>query len=469
MTGLLSVDYDAPPTLSRFLDSNAFVRCVVGPIGSGKSSACVLEILRRAVEQKRGPDGKRKTRFAVVRNTYPQLRDTTRKTFEQWIPKPLGRWKERDFTFEIRFADVECDVVFRALDKPDDIDNLLSLELTGCYFNEMRNVSKAIFDAMQGRVSRYPSKLDGGPTWFGIWGDTNPWHARHWADLLFKEMEARGSRDFKLFRQPGGRAANAENLENLDPGYYARLVAGKDSEWIKTYIDGEDSSSIVGAIWGEAIGALEKARLIAEFDHGSGGVFTSWDLGRSDSTAIWFWRIASSGQVEIIDHYENHLKPLSHYFEVVDQRGYQYVKHWLPHDAAAKTLASEVSVEDQCRAHWPGKVQIGPALSVQDGIQAARWLLEGGRSRFHSRCSAGIDALKAYRREWDEELRSYSTTPVHDWSSHTADSFRYLAVVAKVTGIIVAVPAPKPAPAPKPISQFTLDDFDHEERGGDRI
>ena len=455
MTEPIRIAYNAPPTLSRFLDDDSFVRCVVGPVGSGKSSACVLEILRRACEQRPGPNGKRCTKFAVIRNSYPQLRDTTRKTFEQWIPAELGRWRERDFIFEMRFNDVECDVLFRALDRPEDVKNLLSLELTGAYFNEMREVSKAIFDAMQARVSRYPAKKDGGPTWFGIWGDTNPWHARHWADTLFK-LRLPG---YGIYRQPGGRSAEAENLENLDPAYYTRLVAGKDSEWVKVYIDGEDAASALGSIWGEAIDALDHAGGITEFEHGNDGVFTSWDLGRSDSTAIWFWRIAGPGMVELIDHYEEHLKGLSHYFDVVEKRGYRYVKHWLPHDARAKTLASEVSVEDQCRARWPGQVQIGPALSLQDGIQAARWLLEG-RCKFHSRTAAGIDALKSYRREWDEESRAYSTTPLHDWSSHTADAFRYCAVVAKVTELITSKPRPITRAAALPMNNsYRLDDI----------
>ena len=464
--GAVAITYDAPPTLSRFLDSNAFVRCCIGPVGSGKSSACVLEILRRAAEQKAGPDGVRRTRFAVIRNTYRELKDTTRKTFEQWIPGQLGSWSEQDFTFTIRFGDIVSEVLFRSLNRPEDAKKLLSLELTGAYVNEMREIPKAVFDALQARVGRYPSAKDGGPTWFGIWGDTNPWHTRHWGYGLFRSQHE----DFKLFRQPGGRAPGAENVGNLPAGYYDRLVAGKDSEWVKVYVDGEDAASIVGSIWGEALGLLEQRGGVATFDHGPGDVFTSWDLGRSDSTAIWFWRVAGKERVEVVDHYEAHLKPLSHYLDIVEGKGYAYRKHWLPHDARARTLASEMSVEDQARARWPGKVEIGPSLSLLDGIQAARWLLEGDRVRFHSRCEAGIDALKAYRRAWDEEDRAYSQTPVHDWSSHTADAFRYLACVAKVTEMITRKPVVVDKPAAVPMSNsVTLDElFEAHEQGRPR-
>ncbi len=160
MTSLL-VQYEAPPTLGRFLGSDAFVRCVMGPLGSGKSSACVLEILRRAMQQRHGPDGIRRTRFAIIRNTYGELRDTTWKTFQQWIPPQLGKFNKEEFSFRMRFNDVDCEVLFRALDRPEDVKKLLSLELTGAYFNEFREIAKSIFELMQGRVGRYPSKLEG--------------------------------------------------------------------------------------------------------------------------------------------------------------------------------------------------------------------------------------------------------------------------------------------------------------------
>ena len=453
-----AVVYDAPPTLRRFMASDAFVRFAIGPVGSGKSSACVVEILSRAMRQRAGPDAVRRTRWAVVRNSYRELKDTTRRTFEQWAPAGVGSWREADFTYRLQapLADgtrVDCEVLFRALDRPEDVKKLLSLEVTGCYFNEVREIPKAIFDMMKTRVGRYPSKREGGPSWVGIWGDSNPWHTQHWAYSLFKK-EIPGH---EIYRQPSGRAKEAENLENLPAGYYDRLIEGQDSEWVKVYVDGEDASTVVGSIWGEAISALGDPD---PFDHGNGDVFTSWDLGRSDSTSIWFWKLDGRDRVRVIDHYENHLKPLSHYFELLATKPYAYRTHWLPHDARARTLASEMSVEDQFRRRYPGQVQIGPGLTLSDGIQAARWLLEK-RVRFHARCKAGIAALAAYRREWDEEARSYSSQPVHDWSSHTADAFRYLAVVVKVTGLIAAEPEPKPTPGPptRSLGSFTLDEL----------
>jgi hypothetical protein len=462
------INYSAPPTLSRLQGSDAFFRLAMGPVGSGKTSACVVEMVRRAIEQEPF-EGVRRTRFAVVRNTYRELEDTTRKTFESWIPESFGSWREADFAFDLRLpledgTTVESEILFRALDRPKDVKKLLSLELSGCYFNELREIPKTIVDAMKTRVSRYPAKKDGGPTWFGIWGDTNPWHQAHWGHLVFRDPPP----GWEIYRQPSGRSANAENLDNLEANYYERLIAGADSEWIKVYVDGEDAASVVGSIWGDAIAALGEQ---PAFAHGNGEVFTAWDLGRADATAIWWFRSVDRERIEVIDHYENHLQKLAHYFDVIDSKSYVYAKHWLPHDARAKTLQTGVSVLEQSLQRWPGKVAIVPSLSIQDGLAAARWLLEKKRIRFHPRCEKGLDALRAYRRQWDPESRAYSNTPVHDWSSHTADAFRYLALVVKRSGLLKhvadearAAAEPKKVEIPSLAKAITWDRFwEHEQ------
>lgn len=464
MSRTVAVKYNAPPTLSRFLDSDAFIRCVVGPVGSGKSSACVMEILRRAMEQRPGPDGIRRTRFAVIRNTYSQLRDTTRKTFEQWLPDALGTWHEQSFTFKLKFRDVESEVLFRALDRPEDVKKLLSLELTGAYINEAREMPKSVFDVLQTRVGRYPAKMQGGPSWFGIWLDTNPWPTTNWGYKTFSEAKPKGH---ELFEQPGGRDPDAENLENLPPGYYERLCEGKDEEWVSEYVDSRYPANDRGSIYGHLLQDLKERGGLAAFDHPHDGVFASFDLGISDSTAIWWWRIGADG-FDFVDHYEAHGMPLSHFFDVLDSRGYEYVKFWLPHDARARTLQTGVSTQELFEKRYPGKVQIGPEVSLADGLQATRWLLEQPGTRIHPRCSLvtgpsdidGVDALRSYRYEYDEKNKVYRKTPLHDWSSHSADAFRYAALVAKYSELRSRKPVPpKIRPAARSAQSFTLDEL----------
>jgi hypothetical protein len=122
---------------------------------------------------------------------------------------------------------------------------------------------------------------------------------------------------------------------------------------------------------------------------------------------------------------------------MIAAKGYKYVKHWLPHDAVARTVASQLSVLDQLSARFGrGKVAICPRLALIDGIQAARWLLQRPDTRFHSvKCKAGVDAIRQYHYEYDDDTKLYSNQPEHDWSSHTADAFRYASVVARLSGI----------------------------------
>jgi len=228
------------PTCQAFAQDNSFIRGLMGPFGSGKSSACVVELVNRGLAQAKGPDGMRRTRFAVIRNTYAELRDTTIKTIMQWLPELyFGRYVKHERTYTITaFPGAVIELIFLALDRPDDIKKLLSLELTGAWVNEAREIPWSIIEALQGRVGRYPAIRDGGATWFGIWMDTNPPDNDSRWYRFFEEIKPDNAR---IFKQPSGLAEDAENLPNLPGGrrYYSNLAVGKSAEWIKVYIKGE--------------------------------------------------------------------------------------------------------------------------------------------------------------------------------------------------------------------------------------
>jgi hypothetical protein len=190
----------------------------------------------------------------------------------------------------------------------------------------------------------------------------------------------------------------------------------------------------VGSVWGDLLEQLEKRGGLESWPAEEDEVFTSWDLGMADSTAIWMFRIGARG-IEFVDHLEAHGKPLSYYADELERRPFKYVKHWLPHDARAKHLSTGTSVLEQLQARFGyGKVAIGPRMSLLDGVQAGRWLLQQD-TRFHPRCEKGLEALRAYAYEYDEEKKVYSDKPAHNWASHTADAFRYASVVARISGI----------------------------------
>ena len=239
----LEINFTPAPTVARFMRSNARTRVLMGPVGSAKSTGSCFEIVRRASEQKPGQQGLRKTRFAVIRETSRQLQDTVIKTWLDWFPEgACGHYMRTTKTYFFEVGDVRCEIMFRALDDADDVANLTSLELTGAWMNECRDIHPEIVEGLSKRVGRFPSMKDGGPTWFGMWGDTNPPTMDSW---WYYQMEGLDPTDgvspnnngWEVFKQPSGRSVFAENVENLPEGYYD--TQGRSDEYIRVYIDGE--------------------------------------------------------------------------------------------------------------------------------------------------------------------------------------------------------------------------------------
>lgn len=223
------------------------------------------------------------------------------------------------------------------------------------------------------------------------------------------------------------------------------------------------TAALVGSVWGDLLEVIEKSGGMEPFEHDRDRIFTSWDIGIDDACDIWFWRHGEGDAVEFVDHYESHGKPLSHYLDVIEEKAslleYRYAKHFLPHDARNRTFLTGSSVREQFDERHPGMVQITPSLSLLDGIQAARWLLQRHGTRFHPRCAVGVDALKQYHYEYDAERKIYTSKPEHDWASHSADAFRYAAVVARASrALIESAPKAKQAD-PETFGKVTLDEL----------
>lgn len=250
------------PVGKAFIKSDAFVCGIKGPIGSGKSVACVMKLIRNLQKQKRQKDGWIRRRSAVIRNTYPELKTTTIKTWHQWIPADTGKYVDSGPPTHhiIDTANkVDWEVIFVALDRPQDVKKLLSMELSDAWINEAKEMSKAILDGLTGRVGRFPRVEDGGCTDPQIIMDTNPPDTDHWwyrlaveptpedtemtIDLEAKLREVGALRPdqplFQWFDQPGGLDPKAENLANLPPGYYLKASANKKREWITVYVNGD--------------------------------------------------------------------------------------------------------------------------------------------------------------------------------------------------------------------------------------
>lgn len=275
---MLNLKYRAEPTISQFHRSNAFVRGLRGPIGTGKSVGCVVEMIRRGIEQ--APfEGVRRSRWAAIRNTYPELKTTTIKTWQEWTDDataPINWASPITSVFSLPLRDgtrVELEVIFIALDRPNDVKKLKSLDLTGAWINEASELPKAILDMATGRVGRFPNKAHGGPSWSGVIMDTNSPDDDHWwyalaeapspeevklrrqlkEQLVELDCLAPDQELFEFFAQPpallkvdGNYIPNpdAENVQNhsLGYGYWLRQLAGKSEDWIKVFILGQYGS-----------------------------------------------------------------------------------------------------------------------------------------------------------------------------------------------------------------------------------
>ena len=167
-----TIDYTPPPTCMAFMQSEAFGRVVAGPVGSGKTTACMFELFRRACEQRAAPDGFRYTRFAIVRQTLQQLKDTVLKDIIAWL-QPICQFKVSTSTIYIEAGDVKSEWLLIPLDDPEDQRRLLSMQLTGAWMSEMIEMDPGLISPLAGRCGRYPSAQQGGASWFGMIADTS--------------------------------------------------------------------------------------------------------------------------------------------------------------------------------------------------------------------------------------------------------------------------------------------------------
>lgn len=256
------IDYFPPTTIKEFIKDyrkgKLFYDWIVGPVGSGKTTALFFKLVHMAKLQEPAPDGFRYTKAVVVRNTAQQLKDTTLASWNYWFKDgQAGDWKATDRTFTLRFDDVICDVLFRPLDTPDDVSRVLSLEITFGIIDEFVQIPREIVEGLSGRCGRYPPKKLGGATNRGMWGSSNPdTEDNWWYDYLHKDCRVYQDGQFtKLgkpdanmtyFKQPSALLPNAENLENLPDDYYKSLMEGKSDIWIKQFIEAEWGYSVAG-------------------------------------------------------------------------------------------------------------------------------------------------------------------------------------------------------------------------------
>lgn len=252
------LNYTATPTAAAFHRDESRVRMLMGPVGCGKSVACCMEIFRLMATQPKASDGFRYSRIVIVRETFPELKSTTLKTWQELFPTPkTGRLvMGSPIVHYFKFKDIRAEVMFMPIECEKDIKKLMSLECTFVWINEARYSIKDVLSKAIQRAGRYPPKrLIGAEFRNGVILDTNPCDDDHW---IYKIFEEERPEDYSIHHYPpaliknkeGAWAPNplAENIDNLPEGYmyYVKQLGGNTDEWIRVYVCGEYGSSYDG-------------------------------------------------------------------------------------------------------------------------------------------------------------------------------------------------------------------------------
>ncbi len=452
------INFEATPTCAKFMKSEAFGRLIMGPVGSGKTTAVILEILRRAIQQAPAADGYRYTRFAITRQTLRQLLDTVLKDVQQWLG-PLGTWRISEKTFYLNFDDVRSELIFIPMEDATDQARLLSMQLTACWLSEAIEMDLDVIGPISGRLGRYPSGIKGTPSWFGILADTNaptemtPWHT-------FIENAPLG---WQIFKQPSGLSLEAENLnwlvqnadtiklpidhpDRLKQGrrYYERFVEtfGEDSDWVRRYVRaeyGDDPSgqAVFKASYRPDFHAVDETLLIPGYP-----LLIGQDFGRNPWSLIaqmdHLGRLivheeVAGTNVGLEKHVNQNLKPRLYSDRYM---GYKVALVGDPSGVAKGNVSEESCFDALARLGLPAFP--APTNDIEPRLRAVESLLgrqtNGGPSLMinRSRCPMLCRAMGGGYRFTKMKSGALRTVPEKndkEGFSHVVDDLQYVALV----------------------------------------
>ena len=406
MTNIATIEL--PPKLVELFAGEARYRCAYGGRGSGKSrSFAIMAAVRGYIWGSEGRSGQ----ILCAREFMNSLGDSS---FEE----VAGAIKTYDWLADyyevgeryIRSRDGNIEFTFSGLRR--NLDSIKSkARILLCWVDEAETVSGMAWDKLDPTIREEGSEL---------WVSWNP--------------ESNLSATHQRFRADTPASSKIVEINWRDNPYFPKvleLVRQNDFEKRPENYDHIWEGSFLthheGAYYSlEMRDANAQGRITAVPYETRIPVITAWDLGIGDTTAIWFCQKVGP-ETRLIDHYETSGVGLDHYVRVLQSKGYVYDQHILPHDVRVRELGSGKSRLETLQSLGLSNIQIAPQLNVDDGIQASRSLL--ATCWFDAeKCSHGVDALRAYHREYDDNNRVWKGRPAHDWSSHSADAFRYLAV-----------------------------------------
>lgn len=417
--GVLEVELDYCPrkVFEDFHDRKERWSLIVAHRRCGKTVLCINDLIYKALM-----DDKEDGRYAYIAPYYSQAKNIAWDYLVRFSQPVLKKANQSELWVELING---ARIRLYGADSPDGLRGIF---LDSVVLDEYADMKPSIWGAV---VRPLLTDRKGSATFIG----TPKGHNAFWEMY----QTAASSHDWyvKVLRASQTGILDKEELDD------AAKTMTQDQYLQEFECDFE--SAILGAYYGKEMRQLTDDGRIREVEYDPMfPVHTAWDLGYSDDTAIWFFQVVH-GEIRCLDYHSSNGQPVAFYAGIIqnraDERGYKYGTHWLPHDARAKTLSSNRSVIEQLGDKIPLKsIKIAPNLKLQDGIQASRLALT--RAWFDHKCVDGIECLRQYQREYDEDKKVFRDKPRHDWTSHGADAFRYLSLVWKDEAKIVTADEP---------------------------
>lgn len=368
---------------------------------AGKTVACVNELIKAA-----STSGKNSPRFAYIA---PQLNQAKDIAWAYLLEYTECFGPDRKINASELWVELPNNGARIRIYGADNPDRLRGIYLDGAVLDEFGDMDPTVWTQV---IRPALSDRKGWAVFIGTPKGKNTFHK------LWLAAED-GDDWFRLSL----KASETELLDEKELADARKMMS--EDEFAQEY-ECSFEAAVKGAYYGKEMNAAEEAERIASVPYDPRlQVHTAWDLGMADSTVIWFFQ-THGRETRVIDVLKGEGVALDWYAKRLQERGYLWGNHYLPHDVEVREMGTGKS-RKEVLAELGIKATVCPNIPVADGIQAVRMLL--ATCWFDKvKCKAGIEALRMYRRDYDEKRQEFRTAPLHDWTSHYADAFRYFAV-----------------------------------------
>ena len=413
MSSPIKLKYRPRSVFEDFHDRKESWAVIVAHRRCGKTVACINDLIVKALLE-----NKPHAQYAYIAPFYSQAKSVAWRYLERFSEPVLAKSNQSELWVElINGARIR---LFGA----DNPDALRGNFLDGVVMDEMADMKPSVWGEIIRPLLTDRNGLNGYQTWAVFIGTPKGHNAFY---DIYNEATKKPNWYVKVLRADQTMLLPQSELDDAK-------ASMSDNQYEQEFLCSFEAA-IMGAYYGQEMRRITDMDRITTVDYDP--MFpchTAWDLGFNDSTSIWWFQVVY-GEIRVLDHHSSNGQAVPFYTGLLQQKedefGYKYGYHYLPHDARAKTMASGgKSIIEQFATKIDIKhLKIVPNLSIQDGIQATRFALT--RTWFDNRCEEGIECLRQYQREWNDDKKCFNDRPKHDFTSHSADAFRYLSIVWK--------------------------------------